>query len=72
VPCAESILGVALATNTASVNSQATYWKGEYFRKELSVDNTIAAVWNSITISALGETDVNSNVFAFKTADSFG
>ena len=63
VPGAVDVMGVALATNTVTVNGNATYRKGEYFRKEISVSNGSVAVWQPITVSAPNETTVSGNVF---------
>jgi hypothetical protein len=43
VPGAVDVMGIAFATNTVTVNGQAVYRKGEYFRKELSVNNASRA-----------------------------
>lgn len=72
VPGYVDILGLALATNTVTVNSQSTYRHAEYFRKELGVNNSSAAVWTNITVSAPGETSVSGNVFVPKTTEVFG
>ena len=52
VPGAIDVMGVASATATVTVNSQSTYRKGEYYRKELSVSNGAGGVWQSITNTA--------------------
>src|SRR5207249_7423452 len=49
VPAAVDILGSAANTATVTVNNFSTYRKGDYFRDELSVDNTAAAVWPAVT-----------------------
>jgi RHS repeat-associated protein len=72
VPGAVDVMGIALGTNTVTVNSLATYRKGEYFRKELDVDNSGNPVWQSITVAASGETTVTGNQFVPKTAEAFG
>src|SRR5206468_4336619 len=66
------VLGLELATNTVTVNSQSTYRHGEYFRKELPVDNSSAAKWTNITVSAPNETTVSGNMFVAKAPESFG
>jgi RHS repeat-associated protein len=43
------VLGSANSNATVTVNNESTYRKGDYFRKELSANNTSAAVWLGIT-----------------------
>jgi YD repeat-containing protein len=45
-------LGVALTNLTVTVNGQATYRKGEYFRKEIAVSNGSVPVWQALTNAA--------------------
>jgi RHS repeat-associated protein len=71
VPGAVDVMGLALATNAVTVNSQSAYRKGEYFRKELSVGNSNAAVWQSISVAAVGETTQTGNAFVPKTPEAF-
>ena len=71
VPGAVDVIGVALATNTVTVDGQAPYRKGEYFRKELTVVNTSVPVWKSLTVSAPGETPVTRSEFVPKTPELF-
>ena len=72
VPGYIEVTGVAFATNPVTVNTQTTYRKGEYFRKELSPDNGSVSVWQSVSAAAAGETTVNGNVFLPKTQELFG
>jgi len=65
------ILGIALANNPVYVNGQFAYRKGEYFRKELSVNNASGPVWQQVTVTASGETPVTGNVFVPKTPEAF-
>jgi YD repeat-containing protein len=51
VPGYVDVLGVALATNSVTVNSQTAYRKGEYFREELAVGNGASALWTNITVN---------------------
>src|SRR5439155_1094890 len=53
-------------------NGQTAYRKGEYFRKELAVNNSSAALWTNITVAATGQTSVTGAVFVAKTAEAFG
>ena len=72
VPGAVDVMGLELATNTVAVNSQTPYRKGEYFRKEISVNNSSSAVWQSVNVSAPNETAVSGYEFVPKTAETFG
>jgi RHS repeat-associated protein len=71
VPGVVDVMGVGFATNTVTVNSQATYRKGEYFRKEVSVGNSSTPVWQSITVSAAGQTNIVGNVLVPRANESF-
>ncbi len=71
VPGFVDIIGIALATNPVYVNGQMASRKGEYFRRELSVNNATAPVWQSVTVTATGETPVAGNVFVPKTPEPF-
>jgi len=71
VPGAFDVIGLELATNSVTVNSLAPYRKGEYFRKEISVVNSSAPVWQSVTVAATSETTVTGNVFVPKTQEQF-
>jgi len=72
VPGYVDILGVSFATNSATVNSQMAYRKGEYFRKELPVNNGSASLWTNIIVGATGQTSVTGNLFLAKSPESFG
>jgi len=65
VPGYIDILGSANSNATVTVNSQATYRKGEYFRKELKVDNSVNAVWQGITnVAVLQQGETNPDIVA--------
>jgi RHS repeat-associated protein len=73
VPPYLNVLGIAHANASVTVNSQSPYRRGEYFWKELSVDNSSAAVWQSITniASLTGTNQTNTgNLFLPATAGS--
>jgi len=72
VPGFVDIVGLALATNPVYVNGQMASRKGEYFRRELSVNNATAPVWQQVTVTATGETPVTGNVFVPRTPEPFG
>ncbi len=67
VPGYVDIMGAALSTSTVTVNSQSVYRKAEYFRKELQVNNSSAALWTNIAVAATGQTSQSGNVFVAKT-----
>jgi RHS repeat-associated protein len=71
VPGYVDILGVAFSTNLVYVNSQIANRKGEYFWKELSMNNTTGSVWQPVTVTATGLTAVIGNVFVAKTPEVF-
>jgi len=68
---AVDVLGIAFATNSVTVNGQSVYRKGEYFRKELSVDNSSAPVWTSITVAATGQASVSGQALVPKAQEPF-
>lgn len=49
VPGYVEVQGSANSNATVTVNNESTYRKGAYFRKELNVANSSAAVWQGIT-----------------------
>ena len=71
VPGYVDILGIALATKPVYVNGQLAYRKGEYFRKELSVNNASGPVWQQVTATASGEPTVTGNLFVPRTPERF-
>lgn len=50
VPGAIDILGTANSTATVTVNNQTTVRKGDYFYKELNVDNSAGSAYAQITV----------------------
>jgi hypothetical protein len=66
------IMGLSFATNSVTVNSQTAYRKGEYFRKELPVNNASASLWTNIIVVATGQTSVTGNLFVAKSPETFG
>jgi RHS repeat-associated protein len=66
------IMGASFATNSVTVNSQTAYRKGEYFRKELPVNNASTSLWTNIIVAATGQTSVTGNVFVAKSPEAFG
>ena len=68
---AVDVMGMALATNSVTVNGQSVYRKGEYFRKELSVNNASTPVWHQVDVAAPNETTVTRHEFVPRTPESF-
>jgi hypothetical protein len=50
----EDILGVAIATNSVTVDGNACDRKGEYFHREISVSNSSNPLWQTTTVSCGG------------------
>jgi len=74
VPGYIDVTGVADARSTVTVNSQSTYRKGEYFRKELTISNGSTNVYQAITNAAtFGSTNetVTGNIFVPQTPEAF-
>jgi RHS repeat-associated protein len=71
VPGYIDIAGISFATNTVTVNGASTYRRGEYFREELQVDNSLTAIWTNITVAATAQTSVTGNVALAKSPESF-
>jgi len=71
VPGAVDVMGIAMATNAVTVNTAATYRKGEYFRKQLAVDNSTVPVWLQVDVAALNEATVTRHEFVPKTPEVF-
>jgi RHS repeat-associated protein len=70
VPGYVDVMGDGLATNGVTVNSSAAYQKNEYFREQLSAANTSAAVWDSVTVAATGQTSVTGHIFVPQTPET--
>jgi RHS repeat-associated protein len=74
VPGGADVIGVSMASATVTVNNQATYRHGEYYRKELSITNTSAPQYQSVTNKATQSATTNTvtgNVFLPKTPEVF-
>jgi RHS repeat-associated protein len=72
VPGFADIIGTALATNTVTVGGQTAYRKGEYFRDQLPVNNSSAAVWTNIAVSSPAQTSITGNVFVAQSTENYG
>jgi RHS repeat-associated protein len=74
VPPYAEVQGIAHAGASVTVNSQAAYRKGEYFRAELNPDNSASAVWLAVTniASLTGTNQTNTgSLFLPKNAEAF-
>jgi RHS repeat-associated protein len=71
VPGFVDVVGVALATKPVYVNGQMASRKGEYFRRELSVNNAGGPVWLGVTVTSPGEPTVTGNLFVPRTPEVF-
>jgi len=63
------VVGVALATKLVYVNGQMASRKGEYFRRELSVNNAGGPLWLGMTVTSPGEPTVTGNLFVSRTPE---
>ncbi|HOH41463.1 MAG TPA: RHS repeat-associated core domain-containing protein [Verrucomicrobiota bacterium] len=71
VPGCLEVSGLVLGNKSVTVNGSSPWRKGEFFRKELTVANGSAPVWQSISVAAPGETTVSGKVFVPKTPEAF-
>jgi RHS repeat-associated protein len=71
VPPYVDVMGNGLATNGVTVGGLAAYRKGEYFREQLSVNNSSAAQWTNITVAAPGQGSVSGHVYVPKTPEAY-
>jgi RHS repeat-associated protein len=79
VPGYIDVIGAATNVATVSVNNASASRKGEYYRGEVSVLNSGAAVWQPITnvaVLAFGSNDIvtnwTGNLFVPSTPEGFG
>jgi hypothetical protein len=71
VPGYVDVKGVSIATNLVTVNGQTAYRKWEYFRKELTNDNSSTALWTNIIVTGTGQTSVTGNLLVAKSPQTF-
>jgi hypothetical protein len=69
VPGAVDVTGLTLENNPVSVNGHAAWQKWDYFRKQLTVDNSTAPQWQGVTVSAPGQTTVSGSTFVPQTPE---
>jgi RHS repeat-associated protein len=64
VPGAADIIGTALSTAAVTVNGQPTYRHSDYFREQLTIDNSEGGVWQGVTNLGVvsGATNTVSNM----------
>jgi YD repeat-containing protein len=71
VPGYADVMGDGLATNVLTVNGTPAYRKNEYFRQQLSVNNTSAPVWEPVTVAASGQSSVTGHVYVPQTPENY-
>jgi len=71
VPSAVDVLGNANPAATVSINSQRAYRNGDYFRKELAIDNSGAAVLQGVTNLAVLSNGTNADIIATNVGTIF-
>ena len=70
VPGDLDVMGLAIATNAVTVNGQTAYRKVEYFRQQLSVNNSSSAMWTSITVTNNGS-NMSGHMYVAKTPENY-
>jgi RHS repeat-associated protein len=66
-------IGLGFATNGVSVNGDGSaYRHGEYFCYPMSLNNSSAAQWQSVSVTASGQSNVTGHVFVSQTPETFG
>jgi RHS repeat-associated protein len=74
VPGAADVIGIAHPSASVTVNGQTTYRRGEYYHKELSINNASAVVWQPVTNRAIYGGQTNTEIGNFllpKTPQTF-
>jgi len=74
VPGAFDVLGVARGTVTVNGSGSGVHRKTEYFRKELSVNNSSAPQYQTVDVTATDGTSLTETggVYVAKTPEAFG
>jgi RHS repeat-associated protein len=62
-PGYKDIIGVALATNSVTVNGGTADRKAEYFHREIPIGNGSGPLWTNMTVSSGGVTNMGGCVF---------
>src|SRR6266511_2720701 len=71
VPGYLNVLGSATNTATVTINLQPTTRKSSYFRGELMVDNSGAALWLGVTNVSVLNNDTNADIVTTNTGNLF-
>ncbi len=71
VPNTVDVLGTANSSATVSINGQRAYRNGDYFRKELAIDNSGAAVSQGVTNLAVVNNGTNADIIATNVGSLF-
>lgn len=78
VPGTVDVIGTATNPATVTVNNQPTYRKGDYFRKDLALDNSVAVFQSITNLAVLNQgtnsdivTNINRNIFLPKNPEAF-
>ena len=71
VPGAVDIIGSATNAATVLVNGQAVYRHGDYYRSELTINNTSAGVWEPVTNTATLNNGTSADIIATNTGNLF-
>ena len=69
-PGTNDIVGVALATNSVTVNGQTAYRHGEYFWSTVQTNNTASPKWQGVTVASGGTTNTGG-LFVPQTPEQF-
>ena len=70
-PGTNDVIGVALATNSVTVNGQTAFHKWEYFWGTVKTNNANGANWVGVTVASGGITNTG-NVYFPATREQFG
>ena len=54
-----------------TVNGQTAYRKGEYFREQLAVTNSVAALWTNITVAESSQGSVSGHAYVAQTPENY-
>ena len=64
-PGCKDILGLAIATNTVTVNTGVADRKGEYFHRQISIANNNGPLWQNVSITSGSPTNGTSGGLVF-------
>jgi RHS repeat-associated protein len=69
VPSYLDIMGASIFTNAVTINGQLAYRNQEYYRQQLTADNSASALWTNIIVS--GGQSVTGNVYMAREPEVF-